>query len=565
MPAVTDSARPADLIFHGGWVHTVDDANSIAEAVAVRSGRIVAVGRDDEVRRWTGPRTEVRDLRGRSLVPGFGDAHVHVGRGGLDRLTIDLADATTVDEYGELVRGYADAHPEAEWLTGGGWSMTAFPGGTPTAAMLDRYVADRPVFLVNRDNHGAWVNSVAMRLAGIDAAAGDPPDGRIERDAAGEPTGCLHEGAVRLVGRLVPVPTDDDMAAALLEGQRYLHSLGITQWQDAIVGRYETMPDTYEAYRRIAADGRLTGRVVAALWLPRSTTEDDLELVRRRRAEGSVGRLRPTSVKIMADGVCENFTAAMLEPYLDADGRPTDNRGIGFFSPDELQAVIPQLDREGFDIHVHVIGDRACHDVLDALAAARAANGPADRRHHLAHLQVVHPADRPRFASLDATATFQPLWAIHNDQMDDLTIPYLGAERTGWQYPIGSLARSGTRLAFGSDWPISSPDPLLAIHVAVNRSLPAGHPYTDRPVGSPVLRFLPDERIDLATALRAYTMGTAFVNRLKDETGSIEVGKAADLAVLDRDLATCPPDELVDVRVVMTMVEGTPVYESGDL
>jgi hypothetical protein len=552
--------RPANLVLHGGSVVTVDAAGRVAQAVAVREGQIVAVGTDREVRDFVGRSTETIDLHGRSLLPGFGDAHVHLGKGGLDRLRIDLSPVATVEQYAAIIERYAAGHPGDGWLTGGGWSMTAFPGGQPTAAMLDRIARDRPVFLNNRDNHGGWVNSAGLRAAAMTAETPDPPDGRIERDEHGEPTGCLHEGAMRLVTDLLPVPTEADVVAGLLEGQRYLHSLGITQWQDAIVGAYDPMPETYEAYLRIASDGRLTGRVVAALWLPRGATDDDLALIRERRASGSVGRLRSTSVKIMADGVAENFTAAMADPYLDATGRRTDNCGISFFSREQLLRLVPLLDRERFNVHVHAIGDRAVHDSLDAIEAARRANGWLDTRPHIAHLQVVDPADRPRFRQLGVTATFQPLWAAHDPQLDDLTLPFLGPERSGWIYPIGSLAAAGATLAFGSDWPVSSPDPLWAMHVAVNRTMPSGYPYgaTDKP-------FLPDERITLTTAIRAQTTGTAYVNHLDAQTGSIEVGKVADLVVLDRDLFAAGPKEIVGARVLLTLVDGRPVHDSADL
>jgi hypothetical protein len=550
--------RDGPRAFVGGRILTMDAAHPIAETVIVAGGRIVAVGARDLLAAY--PEASIEDLRGRTLLPGFGDAHVHVGKGGLDRLRIDLSGAADLAGYGRIVRAFAVAHPGAGWLTGGGWSMTAFPGGTPTAAMLDAHVADRPVFLNNRDNHGGWVNTASLQAAGITAATEDPPDGRLERDAAGEPTGCLHEGAMRLVTDLLPPPSEEELVAALLEGQRHLHELGISQWQDAIVGRYDPMPDTFEAYRRIAADGRLTGRAVLALWVPRDPTEDDLALIRERRAAGAIGRLRATSVKVMADGVCENFTAAMLEPYLGPEGEPTSNTGISFFSREELLRLVPLLDGEGFQVHVHAIGDRACRDALDAIARARQVNGWLDTRPHIAHLGIVDGADIPRFRQLGVGATFQPLWAAHDPQLDDLTLPFLGRERSSRVYPIGSIAASGASLAFGSDWPISSADPLAEMRVAVTRERGPSDPY-GAPVDEP---FLPGERIRWTAALRAFTMGTAFVNHAERETGSIETGKAADLVVLDRDMRANGGD-LDGARVLLTLVEGATVHEDPDL
>ena len=551
----------ADLAFVNGRVYTVDAAGSWAEAVAVAGGRIVAVGSDRSVRPFVGPRTEVVDLRGRSLLPGFGDAHVHAMTGGLDRLRVDLSGVGSYPEYASIIGAWAAAHPEADWVSGGGWMMGAFPGGTPTAAALDAVVADRPAFFSNRDNHGAWVNSRALELAGVTRETADPPDGRIERDADGNPSGTLHEGAVRLVRRLLPRPSHEELVAALLEGQRYLHSVGVTAWQDAIVGEYETVFDSYDAYWTAAADGRLTGRVVGSLWWRRGEGLAQLPYVLDRRERGSVGRFRATTIKIMADGVCENQTASMLSPYLDGSGRPTANRGIPFVPREELLEVVPALDREGFQVHVHAIGDRAVRDTLDAFEAARAANGLTDGRHHVAHLQVVHPDDRPRFRALGVTANFQPLWLVHEPQMDELTLPFLGEERGGWQYPLGSLAASGATIAMGSDWPVSSADPFWEMHVAVNHTVPEGYPYG----GGSGRVFMPEERISLPVAVRAFTMGSAYVNHLDRETGSIEVGKVADMVVLDRDVFEAAPEGIAGTRVLLTLIDGEKVHEAPGL
>jgi predicted amidohydrolase YtcJ len=549
----------ADLAFVNGAVYTVDAARSWARAVAVRRGSIVGVGTDDEVGDLIGSGTEVVDLAGRMLVPGFQDAHVHPVYGGLDLLRCTLHDLTNQEDYLLAIKAYADEHPEREWILGGGWAMDAFPGGTPTKDLLDAIVPDRCVFLPNRDGHGVWVNSRALEVAGVTAATPDPPDGRIERSADGAPSGTLHEGAADLVGRLAPAPTSEEMVAALRKGQEYLHSLGITAWQDAIVDETGSEAN-YAAYVDAAARGDLTARVVGALWWDRHRGEEQIAELVERRERGRVGRFAATSVKIMQDGVCENFTAAVLDPYLDAHGRPTDNRGISFVDPGALKGYVTELDRLGFQVHYHALAERAVREALDAIEAALIANGPADNRHHLAHIQVVHPDDVPRFRTLNAVANAQPLWAAHESQMDDLTIPFLGEPRWRWQYPFASLVRSGATLAMGSDWSVSSPDPLEEIHVAVNRSMPGGYPHrVDRRDV-----FLPDERIDLATALSAFTMGSAYVNHLDRDTGSIEVGKLADLAVLDRDLFAHPVDEIAEATVEQTFVEGERVYAAVD-
>ncbi|HSL67662.1 MAG TPA: amidohydrolase [Actinomycetota bacterium] len=552
----TDPDGPADVVFTGGAVYTVDPARTWAQAVAVKGGRILTVGTDQSVADLIEPKTEVHDLRGRMLLPGFQDAHVHPPSGGLEMLECNLNEAYTREGYERIVADYASEHPDVEWIRGGGWSMDSFPGGTPTKEILDRIILDRPVYLPNRDGHGAWVNSRALELAGITGETPDPPDGRIERDDAGEPSGTLHEGAMDLVDKLMPPVTEAEWEEGLRVAQQYLHSLGITAWQDAIVGGPY---DTIGAYTTMAGRDALTARVVGSLWWDRHRGEEQIDELVTKRERSSVGRFRATTVKIMQDGVIENFMAGVLEPYLGPDGTPTSNRGMSFVDPELLKASVTGLDAEGFQVHIHAIGERAVREALDALEAARAANGSNDHRHHIAHIQVVHPDDIPRFEQLGVVANAQPLWATLEGQMVDLTIPFLGPERSGWQYPFASLVRSGARLAFGSDWSVSSPNPMWEMAVAVHRKVPRRHAYL---VGERATKeaFLPDERIDLATAIHAFTMGSAYVNHLDDVTGSIEVGKEADLVVVDRNLFDMPLDDLADAKVQLTMVAGEPVF-----
>jgi predicted amidohydrolase YtcJ len=558
------SSKPADLALVNTDVYTVDAVSRWAQAVAIRDGAIVAVGTDDQIRELVGPRTEVLDLAGRMVLPGFQDAHIHPGGGGMDRLRCDLSGEHSLEGYRARIRAYAEANPGAEWILGGGWAMDVFPGGTPSRQDLDSIVPDRPAFFSNRDNHAAWVNTRALELAGVDASTPDPVDGRIEREPDGSPQGTLHEGAMLLVRRLIPEPDAEEIARALLLAQDYLHSLGITAWQDAIVGVYPTMPNSREVYPMLAERGELTARVVGALWWERGRGVEQVEELIGYRERTTVGRYRATSVKIMQDGVCENFTASMLEPYLDAEGHPTDNRGLSYVDPEELPGIVTALDAAGFQVHVHTIGDKAVRDALDAIEAARRANGWSDHRHHLAHIQVVHPEDLPRFRRLGVTANGQPLWAANDPQMVELTLPFLGPERAAQQYPFGSLLRSGATLCFGSDWPVSTPDVLQEIHVAVNRTVPPNYAYGS---GSELERepFLPDERITLAQAIRAFTMGSAYVNHLDDVTGSIEVGKRADLVVLSRNLFDLPTSEITSAEVLLTLVDGRAVYEAPGL
>lgn len=541
----------ADLVFTGGPVFTADTVRSRTDAVAVLNGRIVAVG-SPQVAELIGPSTEVVDLAGRLLIPGFQDAHIHPVGGGMELLRCNLADSHDVSEYEAVIAGYAADHPDEEWILGGGWAMAAFPGGTPTAAALDRLVPDRPVFLPNRDHHSAWVNSVALAAAGITRDTPDPEDGRIERDADGNPSGVLHEGAMSLVEGLIPEPTTEEIVEGLLAGQAYLHSLGITGWQDAIIGVYSGIPDAGEAYLQVAGDGRLTARVVGALWWDRTAGAEQIPGLVARRERLQAGRFRATSIKIMQDGVPENFTAAMTYPYEDGCGHATDRSGISFVPVEVLNQIVPELDALGFQLHFHGIGDRAVRECLDAIELAITRNGRNDQRHHIAHLQVVHPDDVARLSQLGVVANLQPLWATLDEQMAELNLPFLGEPRSSWQYPFGDLLRHGTVLAGGSDWPVTTPNPFHAMHTAVTRQSAPG--YSDQEAEA----FLEHQKLDLATIMVAYTAGSAFVNHCEDEVGTIEVGKLADLVVLDSDpFAT---GDIANTKVLQTFVEGVRVY-----
>jgi predicted amidohydrolase YtcJ len=562
----------AELVFSGGAIYTADATTrrmtraaapdgGPAGAVAVAGGRIAALGPDSaSLADLTGPRTEVVDLRGRALLPGFQDAHVHPAFAGVTMIGCNLIGTGSLAEALDRIAAYASAHPEKEWIAGSGWRMEWFENGTPSRAALDAVVGDRPAFLINRDCHGAWASSAALRLAGLDRHAPDPPDGRIEREDDGTPQGTLHEGAAGLVGRLVPELSLEEQVNGLLLAQQHLHQRGITAWQDAIVGSYLGSADPLPAYLAAGSSGRLTARVRGALWWDRARGAEQISELLSRRELGQAGRFSAGTVKIMQDGVAENFTAGMLDPYLDPthchehDGA-ANNTGLSYVDPEALREYVTRLDAQHFQVHLHAIGDRAVREALDAVAAARAANGPGGasaNRHHIAHLQVVHPDDVGRFARLGVTANVQALWASHEPQMDELTIPFLGQERSARQYLFRDLLDTGARLASGSDWAVSSANPLRAIHVAVNRTLP----------GTGYEPFLPGQRLDLAEALAAYTFGSAYVNHLDDQTGTIEPGKLADLVVLGRDPFEHPAQDIGSTPVAATYVQGEPVYRA---
>ena len=541
------NTQHADLVLTGGRIFTADAAKTWAEALAVKDGRIIAVSGDGDVRSLIGPGTRHVGLRGRTVTPGFQDAHVHPTHGGLARLRCELHDVRGRDACLDVVAAYAAANPDVPWILGGGWTLSDFPGGRPHRHDLDRVAPDRPVFLVNRDGHDAWANSKALEVAGITADSQDPRDGRIARDPDRTPMGTLHEGAMSLVNRHVPPTTEADFRRAIIESQRYLHSLGITAWQDAWL-----TPAEQAAYMALAGSGELTARVVGSLWWDRDRGLDQIDEMVERRANGRAGRFAATSVKLMTDGIVENQTASMTQPYFDVHGHQTDNRGIDFIDPQILKEAVVRIDALGFQPHFHALGDRAVRQALDAVEAARNANGWSDTRPHLAHLQVVHPDDLARFRKVGALANAQPLWAVLEDQMEDLTLPVLGPEVSARQYPFRSLRANGATLVMGSDWSVSTPDPFLQMEVAVTRVSDES-----RGIREP---FLPHERLELVDILTAATAGSAYANHL-DETGTLAIGKLADLAILDRDLFDPGQGPIGETTVLATFVEGVAVHE----
>ncbi len=545
----------ADLVVTGADVWTADAARSWTDAIALRGDRIVALGAE-QCAGLIGPKTRVVHRPGAMVIPGFQDSHLHAPFAGRNLLHVWLNDLVGRQAYLDHIARYAADNPDQPWIIGGGWAMEYFPGGTPRKEDLDAIVPDRPVFLMNRDVHGAWVNSKALEIAGITKDTPDPSDGRIERDPeTGEPTGTLHEGAAySYQDAFLPTPTQEDWERATLEGQRHLHSLGITGWQDAWV-----TPDTLRSYRSLNDDGRLTARVVGALWWDRHRELDQISEFLSQRESGAgqspgFGGFHPTSVKIMTDGVLENYTGALLEPYCDGCGGHSDNHGLSYVEHDLLAAAVTELDRLGFQVHMHAIGDRAVRNALDAVQAARSANGTNDNRHHIAHIQIVQPEDVPRFRELGVVANAQPYWAQMEPQMEELTLPFLGRDRAQMQYPFGDLLRSGATLAMGSDWSVTTANPLEEIEVAVTRVDPENRDNAP---------FLPEQALPLQVALAAFTAGSAYVNHDTDG-GSLEVGKRADLALVDRNLFTIPHSHVADARVDLTVASGRVVYERQD-
>lgn len=538
----------ADLALRRAQVYTVDSARSWAESVAIKDGLIVYVGPDSGIDKWIGKQTSIIELDGKMVLPGFQDSHVHPAWGGVEIGQCALHDLQSPREVYDKIARYAAEHRQDSWITGSGWALTLFAGASPLKEDLDRIVPDRPCYLESADCHSAWVNSKALAAAGISSKSEDPPHGRIERDAStGEPSGTLRESAMELVRKVMPKVDDKEMVAGLRRAQELANRLGITSVQDAAADE-----PVLKAYSALDKKGELTLRVVAAIRSTETRDEsqvDDLIALRDKYASKNV---RTSTVKIFADGVIEAHTAALLAPYLD---RPAFTGDLNF-SPQTLKRLVERLDKEGFQIHIHAIGDRAVRVSLDAHESAQNANGKRDSRHHIAHLEVVHADDVDRFRKLNVCANFQCYWCQRDQYISQYTEPVLGPERSARLYPLASIWKTGAVVAAGSDWPVSSMNPLDAIQVAVTRK-----PVDE--ADSPA--WLPEERIGLADILAAYTINGAYVNRQEKETGSIEEGKLADIIVLDRNLFAIDAAEIHKARVLLTLLGGKAVFRDPAL
>ncbi len=522
----------------------MESSSPTASAVAVRSGRIVYVGDDAGAEALVGPATEVVDLAGRMVLPGFHDTHVHPVSGGTALGDCDLHAAESRADLVRLVVDCAARQEGAAWVRGDGYSPTIFVDGAPPRELLDSLVPDRPAYLEDATGHAAWVNGRALTVAGVDARTPDPaPDGIIVRRADGSPQGTLREAAMNLVARHVTPYTPAELGAGLDRALAMAASLGITTLHE--VGGDERVLSAYADAER---DGRLTARVLVALVADPTRGSGQVAELAALRDRFS-GRLAPTvAAKIFLDGVIEGGTAALLDPYVDRPGWRGELRAQ---SSDTLADLVTALDTAGFKIHVHAIGDRAVRAALDALSLAHDRDDGSGPRHILAHLQLIDPADLPRFAQLGVVASFQPLWAYRDTYIVNLTEPRLGPERSGRLYPIESVRASGATVAAGSDWPVTTMNPLDAIEVAVRRL---------DPEASGGEAWIPGERLRLEDALRAYTVNGAVAGDLEAESGSIRTGKSADLVVLERDLYAIEAHEISDVRVDLTIFEGRIVY-----
>ena len=545
--AQRDDAGPVDLIVVNGKVYTADGNGTMAEAVAVQGNKILRVGTTREIQRLRRAQTVVVDAKGGAVLPGFNDAHTHLLSGGLSLGDISLLDAKTLPDVEESIRTWAALNPDRAWVTGRGWSYDTFTGGLPTRQILDALVSDRPAYLTSYDGHSGWANSKALKLAGITRRTVNPAHGVIVKDPrSGEPTGALKESAMGLVTALVPRPTKDERLAALKAAIAVATRRGITSVQNAGVA-----PDELALYDELRRSDALGVRVYAALSAASDITAEELDVFDQLRTKYPDDPLFKTgAIKLMADGVIESHTAAMLEPYTD---QPT-TRGEPRFTAEQLDRLVGELDKRGWQVLMHAIGDRAIRMGLDAFGHAAASNPePAHgRRHRLEHIETIAPSDIGRFGKLGVIASMQPYHSLPDPALMGAWTGSIGDERAarGWLY--GSIARAGGVLAFGSDWPVATMDPIVGMHVAVNRTTLDGIPADG---------WLPAERLTLRQAIDAYTRNAAWASFDEHRKGSLERDMLADVVILSKDIFALPPARLSEAEVAVTIFDGRIVYQ----
>jgi predicted amidohydrolase YtcJ len=538
------ATAPADKIVLHGRVYTVNEKHPWAEAVAIRGDKIVAVGSDQEISAYRGSATQVLDAGGRLILPGFEDCHLHFMDGSLGLDQVDLNGAASVAEIQKRVKQYAASHSKAPWITGMGWTYPTFgPTALPDKKILDEVVPDRPVYLVAFDGHSSWANSKALALAGITP---DPPNGKIVRDANGEATGALKEAAGDLVGSKLPRPTSAERLAALRRGIREANKFGLTRVQSA-GGDFEYL-DLLDQLRH---KGELTLRFYVAYFLdPPELRAGDLEKIEKARQAYHDEWISGGAVKTMLDGVVEAHTAAMLSPYSD-DPSLT---GKLFWDLEKYKAAVLELDKRGLQIFTHAIGDKAVRTALDAYQEAARKNQTQDARPRIEHIETVTAEDIPRFGSLGVIASVQPLHLYPDEDTLDVWARNVGPERAQRAWSFHSIEASGGRLAFGSDWPVVTMNPWKGLQTVLTRKTSEGKPDSG---------FVPGEAVSLEDGVRAYTLGAAFAGRREQLEGSLEAGKLADLIIVDQDLFKIPASEIDKTQVLLTMVGGRVVYQSG--
>jgi len=546
-----------DLILVNADIRTMDVAGPRATALAVRQGRILALGDDAAIVALAGPRTRRMDAGGRLVLPGFQDAHVHLLDGGTDMVSgAALWEVGSVEAFLDTLAAHA-----AGWagplVIGNGWQAGLFGAHNLTAEVLDRAVPDRPCIVYDSSYHSACVNSLGLRMAGIDDSTPDPETGHIVRDGAGRATGMLYEEAAILARNRLP-PTDEaTWIAGLRAGQAHANRHGITGIVDPSVKDHHA-----RSYAALADEDGLTLRVAgAATVLPDDSVASALDRLVGLRDANPGPLFHVNAAKFFLDGVLENRTAALIAPYADAGTAGGGGNASLMFAPDRIAELFTALDAARFQIHVHVIGDLAARAALDGLEAARTANGPWPALHQLAHLQLVDPADLARIAALGAMANIQPLWARHDPVIPDDWIDMIGPDRLPFAYAFRRMIDAGAPFCLSSDFPVTTLNPFEIIETAVTRQ-PRRRDGTRPP-------FLPNEALTVAEAVAGYTCHAARACWRGGSTGRLRPGFSADLVILDRDIFRCPAHEIGDTEVLLTMFRGKAVwrhdnFEEGD-
>ncbi|MFI5183263.1 MAG: amidohydrolase [Vicinamibacteria bacterium] len=529
-----DKAPPrADRIFVHGHVWTGSKVKPVAEAMAVRGTRIIAVGSSLEISRLSGKETESIDLKGKWVYPGFNDSHLHF----LVTERADLALSGNVTETQRRVAEFAKRHPESPWVLGRGWGYADFPGNTPHRKYLDAVVSDRPVWMTDRDGHAAWCNSRALEIAEITSRTADPPNGVIVRDEKGEPTGLLKEGAaMNLVRQFIPPPNAEELYRTLKALLDRAASYGLTSVQNASFS-FDEMP----TFQRIIDENGLKVRFYWALLFDKEQNEDELARYKeiRQRMEGPAFKFG--AAKGMLDGTVDSRTAAMFEPYVGG------GTGLPFWTQEDLNAAVARYDREGFQILLHAVGDKAIHMALDAYEAAGRRNGTTGRRHRVEHAEIPRLDDIPRFRQLGVVASTQPMFANPDSTALQSFAVLLGPERASRADAFRRFDDAGVVQAFGSDWPVTTMEPLRQIYCAVSRQTSEG---------TPAGGWYPENRVSAEAALRHYTADAAYASFEETNKGTLEPGKLADFVVLSDDLLASPAEQLLKTKVLLTVMGG---------
>jgi predicted amidohydrolase YtcJ len=536
---------PADTVLIHARIYTVNPKEPWAQAMAVREGKIIAVGSDKAIAAYRGPSTKVIDAGERMVLPGFVDAHLHMLAGAAQLEQIYLNDAKTIGDFQKILKDYAAAHPEKMWIQGMGWFYSVFgKGGLPDKKLVDEVVPDRPVYLLAYDGHTSLANSKALQAAGITRETPDPTSGIIVRDpATGEPTGVLKEAAGSLVAGVIPRPTPEEERDRLTRAIHYASSLGLTRLISAGADA-----ERVELFDQIRQKGDLTTRFTMARFVSAPVAPDIMKILEENRKKYSDDWIDLNTAKFLLDGVIEAHTAAMLEPYANDPA----NRGQLYFDSEKYKESVIQLDRLGFTISTHAIGDRAIRLALDAYEAANKANGHTDARDRVEHIEDPSAQDIPRFGKLGVIAGMQPLHATPDDNTLTVWSGNVGPERAQRAFPWHDILAGGATLCFGSDWPVVTLNPWPGLQILLTRETTEGTPQGG---------WLPDERLTLEQAIKGYTMNSAFAARREKTEGSIEAGKLADVIIISQDLFRIPPDQIGKTKVLMTMVGGKIVYQ----